>query len=152
MPDDNLHSLSLIAQVHDLVHFLSQELLTVDDVLTRVGSLERDPGLPMPLELRSALPGVRTARLARYPDSGLPYVLTMEPELSARPTLAQLKTVLGDYAQMLTHRGRPLEVTFSPAPIGHTWRVVVMAQLESPTNDALDTAAVSSLSFRRDPA
>jgi hypothetical protein len=141
---------AMVDMVQELVHFLSQHPLAIDDVIARVGTLVRDPGAPMPIELRPALVGVRSASLARYPDTGLPYTLTLEPESDARPTPAELKTGLGDYHQTLTHSGRPVELVFYPAAEGSRWRVVVLALLAG-ANDAIEAAPIASITFRRDP-
>jgi hypothetical protein len=105
----------------------------------------------MSIELRPRIPGVHSARLSRYPDSGSPYVLELEPAPEARPTLASLKAAFGDYRRAPTHRGMPPEVLFSPQGTGSQWRIVVIAQLASAT-DSLDTASVTRIALRRDPA
>lgn len=136
--------------IRELVLFLSRDTLTVEDVAARVGSVARDPGVPMPLELRPVMAGVRSARLSRYPDSGLPYVLTLEPAPDARPTAAALKAALGDYRRAHTGRSRPIEVMFYPPAAGAHWTVVVIAEL-LPEGDSLDEASVTTLALRRDP-
>lgn len=141
---------AMVDMVRELVDFLSQEPLTIDDVIARVGTLVRDPGVPMPIELRPTLVGVRSAKLARYPDSGLPYTLMLEPDSDARPTAAELKTVIGDYHQTLTHSGRPVELVFYPPAGGSPWRVVVLAQLAE-TDGAIEAVPIDSITFRRDP-
>jgi hypothetical protein len=142
--------LPLTDLVRELVRFLSRDRLGIDDVAERIGPVARDPGIPMPIELRPAVAGVRSARLARYPDSGLPYLLSLEPTPEARPTVAELQAVLGDYRRALTGRGVPPELIFSPPAEGPRWRVVVIVRLE-PTAGGLETAPVTEIALRRDP-
>jgi hypothetical protein len=133
----------------DLVRFLSADDLAVADVAGRVGPVVEDPGGLIPIELRPILPGVRAARLARYPDSGLPYVIELELAPDARPAAAALKPILGDYDQARTDRGMPREILFYPPAQGTRWRVAVIAQVES--NGDLENAPITSIAFRRDP-
>lgn len=136
-------------QILDLIRFLSQDPLSTAEVAARVGPLVRDPGGLMPIELRPILPGVLSARLARYPDSGLPYTLELALASDARVTPAALKTILGNYDQARTDRGMPREVLFYPQAVGPLWRVVVIAQLDS-TAGELDDAPIANIAFRRD--
>jgi hypothetical protein len=136
--------------VQELIRFLSQDPLAVSDIAARVGPVEHDPGIPMTIELQPALPGVRSAHLTRYPDSGLPYVLTIEPEPDARPTPAMLKGALGDYRRMLTHFDLPPELIFYPPAEGTHWRVAVIVKLKSDGGD-FETAPIISIALRRDP-
>lgn len=136
--------------LRELMLLLSQDTLTVEDVIARVGPVAHDPGVPMPLELRSTLDGVRSARLSRYPDSGLPYVLTLELAPDAQPTVATLKADFGDYHRAHTDRGKPIEVMFYPPAMGTRWQVAVIARL-APIEGSLDDAKVTTLALRRDP-
>lgn len=140
----------IIELVGDLIHFLSKDRLTVEEVSARIGAVVRDPGGLMPIELRPHLAGLDAARLARYPDSGWPYVLDLELASNARPTAAALKTLLGDYQRALTDRTMPSELLFYPPTKGSHWQIVVVAQLE-PAFEDLDTAPVTRIAFRRDP-
>jgi hypothetical protein len=139
----------IIELVGDLIHFLSKDQLTVEEVSARIGPVVHDPGGLMPIELRPHLPGLDAARLARYPDSGWPYVLDLELALNARPAAAALKTLLGDYQRALTDRGLPSELLFYAPTEGAHWQIVVVAQLE-PAFEDLDTAAITRIAFRRD--
>jgi len=141
---------AVIAIVRDLVRFLSQDPLSVEDVIDRVGPVVRDPGVPMPMELNPAMPDVSSAKLTRYPDSGLPYLLTIEPSLDARPSATSLEAAFGGYKRSRTDPGIPAELIFYPPANAPHWRVAVIARLESSGSD-LDSAPVTSISFRRDP-
>lgn len=136
--------------IRDLISFLSQDTLTVEDVVARIGPVTNDPGIPMSLEMRPTLVGVRSARLARYPDSGVPYLLTLEFAPDARPTVAELKATFGDYHRARTGRGRPISVIFYPPAIGTHWQVALIAELLSKGDD-LDPVPVTTLALRRDP-
>ncbi len=137
-------------QILDMIRFLAQDPLLVADVAARVGPVVEDPGGLMPIELRPILPGVRSARLARYPDSGLPYALELDLAPDARPTPAALKPMLGDYDQARTDRGLPREILFYPPAEGSRWRVAAIARLEA-TGGELENAPIASIAFRRDP-
>lgn len=134
--------------VQELVRFLSQNPLSVEDIAAFVGPVTHDPGVPLPIELQPVLTGVRSARLARYPDSGLPYLLTLEFATESQPTLAGLRAVLGDYRRALTGRGMPPELVFFPHVEGKHWQIAVITRLS--THD-VEAAPITSLSFRRDP-
>jgi hypothetical protein len=135
--------------VTDLVAFLSRDALTIEDVAGFVGPVADDPGVPLPAELDPMLPGVRAARVARYPDSGEPFVLTIEPDAASPTTPRALRLILGDYARPLTRREMPTAVVFAPSA-GARWAIVVIARLASPA-DNLDDVPITSIAFRRDP-
>lgn len=139
----------MIGVIRDMFHFLSRTDLTLQDVGNRVGSIVHDPGGLIPIKLRTVLPGVRAATLARYPGSDSPYMLDLIPAPNARPTAAQLRSFLGDYHRALTDRGRPWELLFHPPPIEGPWRVAVIAELEPDAPD-LDRAPITRVAFRRD--
>lgn len=141
----------MIELIKDIVRFLSQNRLTVEDIVARVGSVASDSGGLMPIKLSPAIKGVRSANLARYPDSGLPYVLEIGFEADAQPKVKVLKSALGDYQRALTHRGRPIEILFYPSsPEVALWNVVLIAELASGEGEIEDTL-VASIAFRRDP-
>ncbi len=140
---------AVIPLIQDMVGFLSQDPLTVEDVAARVGTALRDPGIPMPIELNPKLPGVHSAKLARYPDSGLPYLLDLELDPEARPTVAKMKAALGASRQAPTDRGRPRKVLFYPAA-GPKWQVVIIAELAQEPGE-LETTPITTLALRRDP-
>ena len=139
----------MIELLRTLVLLLSQDFLTVEDVIARFGSIVCDPGVPMPINIRPG-PGLRAVSLARYADTGLPYLLTIEPELSARPTIAALRRAFGDYHRTLSDRGRPVELLFNPSITAHRWRVVLIAELAADGRE-LEDATVANVALRRDP-
>ena len=137
----------MIDLIRELHLFLSRDPLSIEDVIARVGPVTNDPGGLMPIELQPVLPGVREANLARNPDNGLPYLLTIEPE--ARLTTSDLQAVFGDYKRMRTDRGQPPEIIFIPPASGSAWKVALLATLQT-ASEPLDEQQVSSLSFRRE--
>ena len=141
---------SLAVLIGELVDFLSQDPLTVDDVVGLVGPVVNDPGVPSPMDLQSHLDGIVLARLARYPDSGLPYVLTVGPDPGLRITPTQLVATLGDFRPANTHRGLPPAVVYSAPSPGRRWRVVVTAQVQ-PDGGVLQDGQITSVALRRDP-
>jgi len=133
-----------------LAEMLSADPLTTDDVSSRIGPVVEDPGAPLPIVFRPTMAGVSDARLWRYPESGLPYVLKVEPSANHAPTVSDLETALGTSERVLTHRGRPDEVVFDPISRGTKWTVTAIAELES-SHAAVATARVTSIRLRRDP-
>jgi hypothetical protein len=142
--------MALTDLIGQLVRTLSRDGLTFDDVAALVGPVVHDAGVPTSATLRPVLPGVRAAQLSRYPDSGLPYVLTLEPDPASPPTPEALRSILGDFQRAPTNRAMPPEVVFAPARSAPQWSVVVIAQLEA-TDGELGRAPITSIAFRRDP-
>lgn len=142
---------AMIDLIRELVRFLSQDSLSIEDVVGRVGPIVNDPGGLMPIELQPVLAGVRAANLGRNPDNGLPYVLTIELMPGSGLTAATLRQALGDYKRLRTDRDRPPEIIFYPPAVGSRWKVAVIAELQS-ASVALEDQPVTSLSLRRDPA
>lgn len=140
----------LIDLIRGLAEFLLPERLTVEDVVRRVGRVADDPGIPMPIELEPMLPGVLAAQLARYPESGLPYVLRISPEPAASPTAGALRAALGTYKRVLTTGEAPSAVAFPPLGDARGWRVVIYATVDTTAGDP-DSARATSFSLRRDP-
>lgn len=139
----------MIDVIRQLHQFLSSDPLSIEDVIARVGPVTDDPGGLIPITLQPVLPGMREAKLVRDPDTGLPYVLRIEPAPDSQFTAADLRTAFGDYKRVLTHRGRPPEIIFYPPISDSPWKVVIHATLQS-TSAPLDDQQVSSLSFRRE--
>lgn len=141
----------MIDLIRELIRFLSQDMLTVEDVIGRVGPVAHDPGGLMPIELQPVLASVRAAHLYRYPDTGLPYALMIDPEPNTGLTVADLQQAFGDYERLLTDRGRPPEIIFYPPPAGSRWKVAVIADLQSAAGP-LDRQSVISLMLQRERA
>ena len=137
----------MIDHVRDLVRFLAQDL-TVEQIAARVGAVDRDPGVPLPIELRPTGSELRAASLSRYPETGKPFAL--ELELAAPVTVASLQGAFGAYREGRTDRGQPREILFYPAEAGTPWKVVVIAQLPPGASPIADGAA-SVVILRRDP-
>ena len=142
---------AMIDQIQELIRLLSQDPLSVADVIARVGPVVDDPGIPQTAALEPAsLRGVRAARLGRYPDTGLPYTLALELADDAQPTAAALRAAFGDYKRARTDRGHPAQLLFYPPAQAPRWQVALLADL-APTDGSLDDARVTRLTLRRDP-
>jgi len=139
----------IIDLIREVVPLLSRDTLGVEDVTARIGPVIRDPGIPMPLEMQPPI-GMRSASLSRYPDTGIPYVLTIVPEPEGRPTVAELKAILGDYRRALTDRGQAATMVFSPAMVTPRWSVAVIVKLER-SDGPVETRSVTTIALRRDP-
>lgn len=135
--------------IRDMVNFLSRDSLTIEDVTAMTGCVTSDPGGLIPVEMQPVLPGVRTARVARYPDSGLPYMLDLDLAPDARPTVAALKELFGDYRRAPSDWDQARQLLFYPPAEGTRWGIVVIARLEPATGDVAE-GLIASVSFRRD--
>lgn len=142
--------MEMIDFITGLRDLLARDDLTVADVVRAVGSIASDPGIPMPMAMRPASQGIRSASLARYPDSGAPYLLNMEFDDDARPMLGSLAAALGPYHRISSDRGMPIALRFENAARATGWKADVFAEIDA--SDALsDAALVRSVALRRDP-
>jgi hypothetical protein len=140
---------SMTDTLRELVQLLSQDL-SIADVSAHVGTIVNDPGVPQPIELKPAIAGVRAAGLSRYPETGKPYLLTLELAPKARPTVAEMRGQFGDYRRAWTDIGRPVQLLFSP-PAAEHWSIVLIADLEPGPLPVQDSNRVATVSLRRDP-
>jgi hypothetical protein len=136
--------------LEELTRFFSREALTVADVALHIGPVTADHGDLMPLDLRPIVPGVKAAQLWRYPDTGLPYLLKLEPTADSAPRVSELKASLGKPKRARTDLEAPPAVLFRPAMPEGSWTVIVITELE-PGGDELEEATVRSIALRRDP-
>jgi hypothetical protein len=135
--------------LRDLIAFLSQEV-SIHDIAARIGRIVRDPGIPLPIELASTLPDVASAHLSRYPDSGLPSVLTLELISTLRITAAELVPILGAFRPLRTDIGQRKELIFYPPHRGPRWEVAVIAEYV-PTGKGAQHERIAAFGLRRDP-
>jgi hypothetical protein len=139
---------AFVAVVEELREFLARDGLSMDDVANRIGnSAGGDPRDA--IEVQPRLAGLRTVQVLAYPDTGLPYLVTLEPEDSAMPTPSELQSRFGDYTRQPTHFGAPRELIFTGRTDTGPWRVVLLAEAE-PLPD-LNTSPITRITFRRDP-
>ncbi|HYB44813.1 MAG TPA: hypothetical protein VEL75_23775 [Candidatus Methylomirabilis sp.] len=142
--------MALIAWLRALLGVFGRDGLTVQDVVDAVGPVARDPGVPMPMSLRPSAPDVRSASLARYPDSGAPYLLTLELEPSLQPCVADLVDAFGPYRRAGSDRGMPVPLVFEPPAEASRWTVALVAELPAGSAPS-DSARAESVALRRDP-
>ncbi|HEY7028056.1 MAG TPA: hypothetical protein VH438_10645 [Gemmatimonadales bacterium] len=135
--------------VRDLARFLSQDSLTVDDVARHVGPVIHDPGEYMSAELDPVISGLATARLARLPNTDVPYLLELGFDQESRPTVGSLKAMFGDYRHVLTDRERPREIQFDVPDTGRGWHTVVIVNTPADSR-VLEEAPVIKVALRRD--
>jgi hypothetical protein len=148
MAGDEQHMV-VIDMLRELVDLLSQDAIGVAAIAAHIGPVAADPGVPMPLDLlpRSAI--LDSAKLSRYPSSGLPYVLELRFKIGLRPTVAALETASGPPSRALTDRGAPHELVYDTAISGRRWRVSMIASL--PLDQADGASLVAAIALRRDP-
>lgn len=128
---------------------LAQDATDVAAVVAQVGSMIRDPGVPMPIAIAPIAPVFATAALARDPESGLPFMLRLEPLPDRRPTLAALVAAFGPAVPALTHRGRPPVGVIARAEAGSAWAVALIATL-SHNGSPDDRTFATTIELRRD--
>ena len=135
--------------VYDLIRFFNRPSVQVSDVVTRVGSILSDPGIPLPITIKSMLPGVDEAWLARDPETELPFVLSLK--LSAEPgiTLGDLKKKLGNFSILTSRPGGARNIIFYPTLEGVPCAVAVIAVLDH-DSQLTETSRISEIRFRRD--
>ena len=139
---------ALAGVVAELADALAADL-TVEDLAQLLGPVENDPGIPLEVVLRPSSALLAAADVGRFPDSGLPYTVTLRPAPGVVVTPAVLAASFGDYRRTPTHRGRPAELVYARTTAGPRWSVVLMIQVESQASD-LDDAPVTSITLRRD--
>jgi hypothetical protein len=137
----------LTSLLRELFAFLGHDNLSVADVARHLGQAPREQSDPLPVQPRDA--GVRAAKVFAYPDTGLPYLIELEPADDAQLTPAQLRSTFGDYTRQLTHFGAPRELLFTGLADTEPWRVVILVEVE-PTGD-VENGRVTRITFRRDP-
>jgi hypothetical protein len=141
----------MIDTLRALAALLSKDTVSIEDVIARVGPVISDPGGLVPIDLRPTIPAVKSAYLARHPETGLPYLLSLELTTDGAPTVAELSTAFGDYRRLRTDRGQPPEIAFAPgAPNdGSHFFAVLTATLESAA-EPLGDRVVTGVALRRD--
>jgi hypothetical protein len=137
--------------IRNLIALLSRDPLSIEEVSAYVGSVDRDPGGLMPIELRSALPGVQAASLGRNPDNGLPELLTIEFASETALTARDLRQAFGAYQRLRTDRGQPPSIILHPPAAGSRWKIALIADLRS-TGIELDDQPVTEVTLRRNAA
>jgi hypothetical protein len=138
---------AMIDELLDLGRLLSQDPLTMEQVIARIGPVIDDGGLDRAWELRPNDPRWRSARIARDRDTGVPFLLELAP--AGVLTVAALRARLGDYQRLRSHEDLPRQVMFRLPDAGLPYRAALIASLGD--SDALDDASVVMLGVRRDP-
>jgi hypothetical protein len=136
--------------LQELGAFLARDPLSVQDVIERIGPAIADPGVPMAIELRPGIPGIGSAKLWRYPETGLPYLLRLEPSAGHPLAVCDVAARLGPYDRSLRSREAPPEIVFGRAIRGDRWSVKLLAEYSAGTLP-LEEAPLISFSLRRDP-
>jgi hypothetical protein len=153
---------SLLPVLRELHRFLERDKLTVGDIVNKVGTIKADPGLPMSMVLRPSAPAFQAARLARYPD-GAPYLLEIELNPEARPTIQDLRDIFGEDRPSRGPHGERTTIFYPPSR-EKRWSVAVIADLSrcwdphsaaepppGPCEPLHAGSRVEKLALRRDP-
>ena len=137
----------MIDELLDLSRLLSQDPLTMEQVIARVGPVVVDGGRDRAWELRPSDPRWRSARVARDRDTGAPFLVELAP--SGALTVGALRARLGDYQRLRGHEDLPRQLVFQLPDAGLPYRAALIASLAD--SDDLDDAPVVLLGVRRDP-
>jgi len=137
----------MIDELLDLGRLVSQDPLTMEQVIARIGPVIDDGGRDRASELRPSDPRWRSARVARDRDTGVPFLLELAP---AGPlAVAALRARFGDYQRLRGHEDLPRQVVFRLPDAGLPCRAALIASLAD--DGGLDDATVVLLGVRRDP-
>jgi hypothetical protein len=140
----------MIDELLDLARLLSQDPLTMEQVIARIGPVIDDGGRDRAWQLQPSDPRWRSARVARDRDTGAPFLVELAPSLgSGALTLAALRVRFGDYQRLRGHEDLPRQVVFQLPDAGLPYRTTLIASLDD--SDGLDDATVVLLAVRRDP-
>jgi hypothetical protein len=145
----DLHCIMVTDLIGKIIDLLSRDDLDTFTLIEFVGKVISDPGIPMPIELETNLEGIQSASLARFPSSGLPYVLTLRIAADSQLTLATLKPQLGVYQELITDIGRRTTVLFNTPKTDSHWQVTVMAEMII-SQAELEERPIYNIVFRRD--
>ena len=137
----------MIDELLDLGRLLSQDPLTMEHVIARIGPVIDDGGRDRAWELRPNDPRWRSARVARDRDTGAPFLVELAP--SGALPVAALRARLGDYQQLRSHEDLPRQLVFRLPDAGLPYRAALIASLAD--SDTLDDASVVLVGVRRDP-
>ena len=137
----------MINELLDLARLLSQDPLTMEQVIARIGPVIDDGGRDRAWQLRPSDPRWRSARVARDRDTGAPFLVELAP--AGALTLTALRVRLGDYQRLRGHEDLPRQVVFQLPDSGLPYRAALIASLAD--SDTLDSAHVVLVGVRRDP-
>jgi hypothetical protein len=137
----------MIDELLDLGRLLSQDPLTMEQVIARIGPVIDDGGRDRAWELRPTDPRWRSARVARDRDTGAPFLVELAP--SAVLTVAALRARLGEYQQLRSHEDLPRQLVFRLPDGDRPYRAALIASLAE--GETLDGAHVVLVGVRRDP-
>jgi len=139
---------SMLDVVRDLSRFFATAPLTVDDVVVRLGPVDRDNGRHGSLELRAK--DGRLTRVQLFRDAaGAPYLLSLDLAESGRPTLAALRAAFGPTRDMRTELGAAPEYMMQAPDTHQAFTVALIARLAEGAPRA-DTSPVVNVTLRRD--
>ena len=135
--------------ISDLVTLMFKDSLRVDEVVAAVGTVVSNPPTPVPIEIKPYSLHIRSAWLARDPESGLPYVLSLKLARQTKITAGELKALLGDFSPVATDRGRQPQIIFHLKRKTISTTIAVVADLDKGSGSIEDTR-ISEIRFRRD--
>lgn len=137
----------MIDELVDLGRLLSQDPLTMEQLVTRIGPVVDDGGSDRAWQLQPTDPRWRSARVARDRETGVPFLLELAP--SEVITVSALGARFGAYQPLRSHEDLPRQVVFRLPDTGLPYRAALIASLAD--SDDVDDATVVLLGVRRDP-
>lgn len=90
----------MIDTLKKLTRLLSTDPLTVEDVVSQVGTLVEDPGGAAAVKVRPTQELFREAQVFRHPATGAPDVLRLVPADGQALTAKALRAAFGDFKRL----------------------------------------------------
>jgi hypothetical protein len=119
-----------------------------EEIAAHIGSVKHDPGIPMSIEIEPRSSKLQSAELARDPESGQPYLLTLVPVPSERRALSSLEALFGPCKRTRPGLGLPASCIIDPAQSYDDCSIALI--LKYPVAPPGDEVLVHSVTLRRD--
>lgn len=139
----------MIELLDQFLDLLARDSIRTKEVADGVGGVLADPGIPSAIRIAPFSPKLRTATLARYRESALPFLLTLEPTPQCRPLLSTLTAAFGDCRRTLTGRGLPPTCIIEHARAGTDCTIAMIVTLSDIGAPSADPVA-TFVALRRD--
>lgn len=120
------------------------------EIVSQIGTVKHDPGAPMSIEVDPSSPNLRSVTIARDPDTGSPFLLTLTPAPAERPALSTLEALFGPCRRVRTGLGAPASCIIDPARSYPDCSIAMI--LAFPVPSPGEEPLVHSIALRRDSA
>lgn len=139
-----------ISEIGELADLLSTAPLGVDTVVQRIGPITEDYGQDG-LYIAPSNRRFQEAWVALHPETGEPDLVELDPAATQQLTAGALRAAFGPYEYMSSlHSDVPGDLLFDTAPPGAPCEVLLIAHLAEVGDDPPPTAAIVSITLRRE--